>query len=316
MIEALRRKGIGATVSLYISAVVLILLIAYNCIFTIHFISWSTFSNFFIQVAQIAIVSLGMNLVIATGGIDISVGSAMGLGATIAAMFLFHNQPAGLLFSLLVLICFGALSGMLISVFHINPMVVTLALMYIMRGMAKGISGGTVTYNAPNLTNYFVTPLFGHIPVQFFIVLFLAFIMYFIVNRMRLGSYISAFGNNPMSSRLCGINTNLLLISCYIMAAICAWASGILAMVTVSSADPSSVGLDMETNAIAAVVIGGTPITGGYPNIIGTICGAFLLQLINMMCNMNNVSYPMTLIIKACIIILALFAHTLLKKIK
>lgn len=299
----------------YVAAFALLFLILFNCLFTQNFISWVTFSNLSVQASKVVLLGLGMTLIIATGGIDISVGSAMGLGATISAIFLANGAPAGIIISLLVVAAFGAFSGVLVSKFSILPLVSTLALMYIFRGLAQGLSGhGTVTYNSPGLTTFFITPLFGHIPIHFVIILIAAAIMYLVVNRMKFGFQVEAYGNNPTAARICGINTTKIIIICYTVSGIFAWASGMLDMIMVSSADPSTVGLDMEVNAIAAAVIGGTPITGGSPNVIGTVCGAILLQLITMMCNMNNVPYSTALIIKACIIVLALFFHGFRKK--
>jgi ribose/xylose/arabinose/galactoside ABC-type transport system permease subunit len=131
---------------------------------------------------------------------------------------------------------------------------------------------------------------------------------------MRYGSYIEAYGNNPMAAKICGINTVKVVIIAYVVCALFAWMSGMLEAAMISAADPSKTGKDMEMNAIAAVVIGGTPITGGYPNVIGSVCGAFLLQIITMMANMNNLAYSITLIIKAGIIVFALFFHGFKRK--
>lgn len=299
----------------YISALALLALIIFNCLLTQNFVSWVTFSNLFTQASKVALVGLGMTLIIATGGIDISVGSAMGLGATISALFLVNGQPAGILISLIVVVAFGGLAGTLVSKFSILPLIATLALRYILRGLAQGLSGrGTVTYSFPALTRFFITPIAEHVPVHFFILMIAVAVMYLIVNRMKFGFQVEAYGNNPTAAKICGINTTKIIILCYSVSAIFAWASGMLEMIMVSSADPSKVGLDMEIDAIAAVVLGGTPITGGYPNIIGTVCGAFLLQLITMMCNMNNISYSTALMIKAGIIVFALFFHGFRKK--
>ena len=255
-----------------IALILFLVLLVFNIVATNNFLSWITFNNFFKQVSRVCLVSLGMSLVIATGGIDISVGSAMAA---------------------------------------------TLALRYIMRGMAKGISGAAnVTYTAPNLTKLFTQPIFGHIPVHFFIVIIAVAVVYILVNKMKLGARIEAYGNNPVAARNCGINTVKIVIFCYAITGALAWAAGMLEAVVVSSAHPSTIGTDMEIDAIAATLIGGTPIDGGYPNIIGTVCGTFVLQLITMMCNMNNVSYPVTLMLKACIVLAALYFHGIGKRSK
>ena len=197
----------------------------------------------------------------------------------------------------------------------ILPLVSTLALMYIMRGLARGISGrGTVTYNNPELTKFFITPIGGVIPMHFFVLLVVAVVMYIVVNKMKFGFDLEAYGNNRIAATISGINTSKTIMICYIICGIMCWIGGVLVMGMVGSADPARVGLDVEVDAIAATVVGGTPITGGHPNIIGTICGVFLLQVITMMVNMNNVAYAYSLMIKASIIVLAIISHNLFKK--
>ncbi|WMC93988.1 ABC transporter permease [Kineothrix sp. MB12-C1] len=296
----------------YVAVIAFILLVIFNCFFTENFVSKVTFINLIVQSSKVILVSLGLTLVIATSGIDISVGSAMSLGATISAIFLAKGMTAGLFVSLLVVLIMGWMAGILVSKFAILPMVVTLALRYIMRGMAKGISGrGTISYDNQDLTQFFIQRIGGIFPVQFFIIIIATIIIYLLVNKMKFGLKVESYGNNPVAAKNVGINTVKTVASCYVISALLAWCSGQLDMVMVSSADPSTIGSDMELDAIAAVLVGGTPITGGYPNIIGSVFGALILQLVTMMCNMNNISYSVSLIIKACIIVFALFFHGL-----
>lgn len=290
-------------------------LLVFNIVATNNFLSWITFNNFVKQVARVCLVSLGMSLVIATGGIDISVGSAMALGSLVAALGIRNQSPMLIVLSIVLVALFGCLAGVAVAKFAILPMVATLALRYIMRGMAKGISGAAnVTYSAPKLTAFFTKPLFGHIPVHFLILVIAIAVVYILVNKMKLGARIEAYGNNPVAARNCGINTVKVVILCYAITSVLSWMAGMLEAVVVSSAHPSTIGVDMEIDAIAATLIGGTPIDGGYPNIIGTVCGTFVLQLISMMCTMNNVSYPVTLMLKACIVLAALYFHGIGKR--
>ncbi len=315
---ALPRQPHGALLTKYVAAFALLALLLFNCVFTPNFVAWETFSNIFSQGTKVALVGLGLTLVIAIGGIDISVGSAMALGATIAAISLTvggYLGIAGIALSLVVVLGFGFLAGTLSARFAILPLVSTMGLMYAMRGLARGISGrGTVTYSNPELTDFFITPIAGRFPVQFFILVAAVVVMYLVVNRMKFGFDVEAFGNNPTAARISGINTRRLTTICYVISALFAWVAGILVMGMVSSTDPARVGVDMELDAIAATVIGGTPITGGYPNILGTVCGAFLLQLITMMANMNDIPYAYSLMIKAGIILVALVLHNVWKR--
>jgi ribose/xylose/arabinose/galactoside ABC-type transport system permease subunit len=309
------RRPIGAFLTKYVAALALLALLLFNCLFTPNFVAWETFSLIFSQGTKVALVGLGLTLVIAIGGIDISVGSAMALGATIAAISLTGGSYAGVALSFVVVLGFGLLAGTLTARFAILPLVSTLALMYAERGLARAISGrGTVTYDNPELTDFFITPILGRFPVQFFILVVAVVVMYLVVNRMKFGFNVEAYGNNPVAARISGINTRRVTTICYVVSAMFAWIAGILVMGMVSSTDPARVGLDMELDAIAATVIGGTPINGGHPNILGTVCGAFLLQLITMMANMNNIPYSYSLMIKAGIILVALVLHNVWKR--
>ena len=299
----------------YIAVFLFLLLLVFNCLFTKNFVSPVTFINFVKADARICLVALGMTLVIATGGIDISVGSAMALGAILCAMGIRDNAPGFILLSIIVVLVFGVIAGLAVSRLAILPMVTTLSLRYIMRGMAKGITGAAnVTYSAPKLTKFFTVPLVGKIPVHFFIIIIVSFIIWVLVNHMKIGSQIEAYGNNPTAARNCGINTVKIIVFCYAVIAVLSYFAGFLEMVVVSSAHPSTIGVDMEVDAIAATLVGGTPIEGGHPNVIGTVFGTFVLQIVTMMCNMWNISYPVTLMIKASIIMAALFFHGLGKR--
>ena len=301
--------------SKYVAAIALCILVLFNVFFTSHFASWVTFTNLFTQATKVALVGLGMTFIIASGGIDISVGSAMGLGSVIAAIAILNGNLLVVFVSIVIILGFSVLSGYLDSKLMILPLVSTLALMYIMRGLARGISGrGTVTYNNPELTKFFITPIGGVIPMHFFVLLVVAVVMYIVVNKMKFGFDLEAYGNNRIAATISGINTSKTIMICYIICGIMCWIGGVLVMGMVGSADPARVGLDVEVDAIAATVVGGTPITGGHPNIIGTICGVFLLQVITMMVIMNNVAYAYSLMIKASIIVLAIISHNLFKK--
>lgn len=301
--------------SKYVAAIALSILVLINVFFTSHFASWVTFTNLFTQATKVALVGLGMTFIIASGGIDISVGSAMGLGSVIAAIAILNGNLWAVFVSIVIILGFSVISGYLDSKLMILPLVSTLALMYIMRGLARGISGrGTVTYNNPELTKFFITPIGGVIPMHFFVLLVVAVVMYIVVNKMKFGFDLEAYGNNRIAATISGINTSKTIMICYIICGIMCWIGGVLVMGMVGSADPARVGLDVEVDAIAATVVGGTPISGGHPNIIGTICGVFLLQVITMMVNMNNVAYAYSLMIKASIIVLAIISHNLFKK--
>ena len=307
-----------------ISLLVFFALLIINIFITPNFVSWITCANLIRQTNIIDILDqatiyglmgLGIMLPIITGGIDISVGSAMALGAVISALGLLNGQWWLIAFSLLLTMGFGAIAGISISKFGVLPMVATLALRYIMRGMAKGVSGvGTVTFSSPALTDFFNMKLFDKIPIHLLILILAVVIVYILVNRMSFGGYIEAYGENSKAAGICGINAVKIILVCYCMSAAFSWMAGMLDMISVSSANPANIGTDYDVDAIAAVLVGGTPISGGHPNVMGTVGGAFVLQLINVMCNMHNIPYSISLMIKAVIIVLALSFHGMKNK--
>ena len=142
---------------------------------------------------------------------------------------------------------FGAIAGISISKFGVLPMVATLALRYIMRGMAKGVSGvGTVTFSSPALTDFFNMKLFDKIPIHLLILILAVVIVYILVNRMSFGGYIEAYGENSKAAGICGINAVKIILVCYCMSAAFSWMAGMLDMISVSSANPANIGTDSD----------------------------------------------------------------------
>lgn len=294
--------------------IVFLLLFIFNCIFTPNFANLNVVWNLFMQSAAVILIGLGMTTIISGGGIDISIGSIMAVCAMVFAGVL--NSTGSLLFSFLValgiaVIC-GVINGLVISRFKIQPMIATMAMMYILRSVAKVISnGGTVPFSHALLNQIGYERIAGVIPYHILII-FVAFLMfYLLLNKSCFGVYVEACGDNPNAAKSYGLRVVLYTTLTYVIGAIMAAFSGILESLMVSSVDPISLGNAYEMDAIAATVVGGTPISGGKANVIGTIFGALILQLITIMINMNNIQYEYTYIVKSCIIIIAVLAHNL-----
>ena len=301
----------------YGAVIFFFLLFLYNCIMTPNFIRIATLQNLFVQSFPILLISFGLTLVIATANIDISVGSGMALAAMIFALTIdggLHPLMAFLL-ALLVGAAFGWLCGVLVAKFEIQSMIVTMAMMYMLRGMARGLCGGSTI----NFQNSFLSGLSYYrvgdlIPIHLIIMLLFFAILYFVVEKTRYGTYIEAVGNNPKAARISGISVNKILISVYVISAALAVVSGVEQSIMVMQADSSNIGLTKEFDAIAATVVGGTPMSGGRVNLVGTLFAALLLQLINMMVNMNNIYYALAYVIKAVLIIGGVLINTYIGK--
>ncbi|OQY33751.1 MAG: hypothetical protein B6241_06770 [Spirochaetaceae bacterium 4572_59] len=297
----------GISFSKHGAAIIFILLMILNGIFTPNFASLGMLRNLLLQVFPIMIVSMGMTIVISSGGIDISVGSIMAVAAAALAKNLGIGIFPAIVIGLSIGVVFGAFNGFLIAKFKIQPMIVTLILMVGGRGIAQQLNNGYVIsfYDHPfvELGLYSISG----IPIQVFVMLLVIASVFILMYYMVLGKYIQAIGDNLRASELSGIKTFKITIIIYALSAFFASLAAIFETSRICSADPNTLGRFMELDAIAAVAVGGTSMTGGKANVIGTVFGALIIQLITISVNMNNINYYYSLILKAVIIIAAMY---------
>lgn len=287
-----------------------VILIILNAFITPNFLRIGTFRNLLLQGYPILVVALGMTLVISSGGIDISVGSIMALSSSVTARLftsgfgLIPSVAAGLLAACLC----GLFNGFMISRFRIQPIVITLILMIGGRGLAQIILGELfISFYGTPFADIGSWKIGSTIPVQVVIILFLIVTTYFAVNKMTFGQYVEAVGDNYNAARLSGININLVILAVYSSCGLLCGVAGIVEAARINAVNAGSLGLLVELDAIAAVAIGATPFTGGKARIIGTVIGALIVQLVTIIVNMNNIQFHYSLVIKACIIIIALY---------
>ncbi len=261
--------------------------------------------------APIILIALGMTFVIATEGIDLSVGSMMAVGGAVAMQTLSTlDAPASVSAMLLAIglavllaLVLGAVNGLLISVVGLQPFITTLVMMMAARGIARVVTGGQNT-NARNepfrqLAN---GQIFG-IPTGFVIALVIVLLVALLMRRTALGLMIEAIGINPRASRLAGIRPRPILIAVYALAAVLAALAGVLNVAEVMTVNPSSTGNLMELDAILAVVIGGTSLAGGKFSIVGSTAGALLIATLNKTVVFLGVPSAATPAFKAAVII-------------
>ena len=309
MQKQIRRKlSLSYIMSEYGAFIAFFLLFAINAVFTRNFLKMQTVWNILTQSVTSILLGLGMTVVIATGGINISVGSGMAMTAMVSAIFIARGQIAlGLLLGLLVGVLFGAITGFIVIKLKIQPMIVSLSMMFVMRGIAKLINDGRVmSYRNRAFTDFFFENAFGVVPVRVVIWLAMAFILWVILSKTRFGNYIEAYGDNPDATYISGVNVVSVVTAAYVICNIFAFAAGIIEAGYATTVDPGSMGVTKEMDAIAATVVGGTSISGGKPKVWGTVFGALVLQLITIMVNMNNIPVAYARIIKAAIIIAAI----------
>lgn len=258
--------------------------------------------------APVALLAIGMTVVIATKGIDLSVGAVMAICGAVAAASITAGHS--LAFTLLVTISTGILcglwNGVLVAVLDIQPIIATLVLMVAGRGIAQLITEGAIlTFNHPGLIFIGSGSLFG-LPMPVIIWLGFGLIVALLVRRTALGMLIEAVGINRRASRLSGVSTGVLLIAAYMLSGLCAALAGIIAAADIRGADANNAGLWLELDAILAVVVGGTSLLGGRFSIAASLLGAMIIQSINTGILLSGFPPEFNLIIKAAIIVLIL----------
>jgi ribose transport system permease protein len=277
------------------------------------FLKTSNLLNIANQIAVIAIIAIGMTMVVITGGIDLSVGSLIALSAVLAA-FLIRDRAGGESASSLemVLCCLaaitfcalvGLLSGILVTSCHIAPFIVTLAMMQVASGLAFIIAEGQSIYQLPETFVWLGrgADVLG-IPNAVLLMIFLYLVAHVVMSRTTLGRYTYAVGGNSEAARLAGVPVKRILLVAYTISAGLAGLGGVIMASLLKSGAPTY-GQMYELYVIAAVVVGGTSLSGGEGKVLGTLIGAFLIAVIQNGMNLTGVeSYTQKVILGAVIL--------------
>jgi ribose transport system permease protein len=304
---ALNTRDLRAWLPKYGVYLAIVLLVLYNIFFTPYFLTWSNLRIQLIQVAPVVIVALGMALVIGTEGIDLSVGSVMALAAALIPLYLGYGVAAAVLVSLLAGVAVGLINGVLVARVGLQPIVATLALFVGGRGLAVVISGGQLKdVRNPDLIRLGSGDLLG-IPILVWVAAVLVLVVAFVVRRTVFGRRLLAIGGNRRATELAGLPVKRVLIIVYVICSVLASIAGLLSVARIQSSDASAVGLLIELSAITAVVVGGTPLTGGRVRVLGTVAGALLMQLVIATMIKHNLPPSTTEIAQAVIILVAVY---------
>ncbi|UVC11090.1 ABC transporter permease [Rhizobium sp. TH2] len=262
--------------------------------------------------APVALVAVGMTLVIATKGIDLSVGAVVAIsGATAAAAIVAgHSAFNAVVMALGVGIACGLWNGFLVAFLNIQPIIATLVLMVAGRGIAQLITEGAIlTFTDERLV--FIgsgRALLMPMPVVIWVVFGLAVTL--LVRRTALGMLIEAIGINRQASQLSGVRTTALLMTAYLLAGLCAAIAGLIVAADIKGADANNAGLWLELDAILAVVVGGNSLLGGRFSILGSLLGAVIIQAVNTGILTSGFPPEYNLIIKAVIIVTILIIQS------
>lgn len=287
-------------------AAVLVLLL-FNVLFTPHFLDASNFRTQLVQVTPIVIVSLGMALVIGTQGIDLSVGSVMSLAAALVVLYLGYGWLPALAVAVIGGAVVGAAGGALVAYVGVQPIVATLALLVGVRGLANVLVPQLVEFRNPGLIALGSSSVAG-IPVIVLIAAALTLVVLFVVRRTTFGRQVVAIGGNRSASELSGLPVKRVLLIVYVISGLLAALAGVLATARLQASDPTSLGLFIELSAITAVVVGGTPLTGGRIRVVSTVMGALLMQLLSATLIKHNLPQSWTQMVQAVIILAAVYA--------
>ena len=297
-------------------------LLLFNAIVTPNFLQLQTLFVNISQVATIAIVAVGMTLVIATGGIDLSVGAVMALAGALAPLIFTSSLgveypvlglTAAIALPLLAGMACGVFNGVMVSSLGVQPIIATLILFISGRGIAQVLTNGNLqTFSNPAFS-YLGTGRVLGLPFQGWLALALAVVISYVVRRSVFGRYLLAIGGNERAARLAGAPVRWVKIGAYVTCAFLSAIAGLIVVAINSASDAARNGNLMELEAIAAAVVGGALLQGGRAPIFGAVLGAAIIQLVKYTLLANGVEDEVALIVKAAIIVLAVYLQQVRK---
>jgi ribose/xylose/arabinose/galactoside ABC-type transport system permease subunit len=291
----------------------LLLLVVYNAVATTNFLTLDTLQLLFSQLPPVIIVSLGMALVIGTGGVDLSVGTTMAIASAVLAKLVIapgqggFGAPTGIAILVAVVagLLVGVFNGLVVAVARVQPIVATLGVLVAGRGIALVITGGALVELFVPFFKYIRLGKFVGVPYVMIVAVVLAVIVSFLVRRTAFGYRLLAIGGNRRASMLAGLPVKRTLITVYALSGMLAAIAGVIATARLRASDPSYIGLLYELSAITAVVVGGTALNGGRVLVLGTVAGAVLIQLLETTLVSHNVPDSVSRMVEALIIIAA-----------
>lgn len=273
------------------------------------FLTTGNIMNILRQASTNLLIALAMTLVIILGGIDLSVGSIVALtGVVTGGLIAYNGLPVwvAVIGAILVGLFFGLMNGFIISKTSIPAFIVTLSTMNIGRGLAYIYTGGAPIRVVSDDFNFIGSGYVFGIPIPVLYLLAFTIVFAYTMNKTKLGRHIYAVGGNPEAARFSGINNSKITLIVYTLSGLMAAISGVVLASRMFSGQPTA-GEGAEMDAIAAVVIGGTSMSGGIGTIGGTIIGGLIIAVLNNGLNLMNVSSFWQLVVKGVIILIAAY---------
>ena len=299
----------------------LVLLCAVVAILNPRFLAAANLQNTARLIGAYGIFSIGLGIVIITGGIDLSVGSVFALLGVLLSIFLVEfgwSAPLAVIAVMSIAIGLGAFHGWLITRVNLQPFIVTLCGLLFYRGIArfiandetKGFGGGE---NFVWLRNLATGNLFG-VPMPFVLLVIISIVMWVVLHRSVYGRYLFAVGRNEMAARYSGINSHRIVASAYVICGILTGIAGIVFAFYTNSISPSSHGNFFELYGIAAAVLGGCSLRGGEGSIIGILIGTALLQVLQNLVNLLGIPSSLNFAVMGAVILLGVIADNFLQR--
>ena len=310
----MNKKKLINQINIYRSVLILLVICVFATILSPSFLSVTNLFNVFKQITVAGIVGCGMTFVILTGGIDLSVGSILGLSGVLASGVLAStgNTAVAVAVSLTVGIACGAVNGFFVSVCGIPPFISTLGMMTLLRGVILVYTKGSPIPIKSDAYKFFGKGSIAGIPVPVIILIIVFLLAHYILTQTSYGRSVYAVGGNREAARLSGIRVKTSEFLVYTLNGLMCGMAGLILTARLGSAQSTS-GTGIEMDAIAVVILGGTSLSGGVGFVLPTVVGAMIMGIIDNILTLMNVNPHATNIVKGAVILIAVLVD---KKVK
>jgi ribose transport system permease protein len=308
------KKRLMNQINIYRSFLILVVICIFAAFLSNSFLSVSNLFNVFKQITVAGIIACGMTFVILTGGIDLSVGSILGLSGVVASGVLQSTGNTGLavLTALTIGIVCGAVNGFFISHCEIPPFIATLGMMTLLRGCVLIFTKGSPIPVKADIYKFLGKGMILFVPVPVIILILLYLLAHYVLTQTSFGRSVYAFGGNREAARLSGISVKRTEWMVYIINGLLSGVAAVILTARLGSAQSTS-GQGIEMDAIAAVILGGTSLSGGTGFVLPTVIGAMIMGIIDNILTLMNVNPHATYIVKGAVVLIAVLVD---KKVK
>ncbi len=310
----MNKKKLINQINIYRSVLILLVICAFATILSPSFLSVTNLFNVFKQITVAGIVGCGMTFVILTGGIDLSVGSILGLSGVLASGVLAatENTFLAIAVALMIGILCGSVNGFFVSICEIPPFIATLGMMTLLRGVILVYTKGSPIPIKVDSYKFLGKGSIAGIPVPVIILILVFLLAHYILTQTSYGRSVYAVGGNREAARLSGIRVKANEFLVYALNGLMCGIAGLILTARLGSAQSTS-GTGIEMDAIAAVILGGTSLSGGVGFVLPTVVGAMIMGIIDNILTLMNVNPHATSIVKGAVILIAVLVD---KKVK